>query len=43
MDPFVVLIMEKLRAYFLETRWDLLMVKCLVMMKASNWDYLVLK
>ena len=39
----MVLIMAILKAYFLETHWDLLMVKCLYLMKASNWDYMEVK
>ena len=33
-DPLMVLIMERLRAYFLETRWGLIVVKLLALMKA---------
>ena len=43
MDPLMVLSMASLRAYFLETHWDLLVVKCLDLMKSSNWYYLVVK
>ena len=43
MDNLMVLIKARLRAYFLENHWDLLMVKLLVLMEASNWDYPVVK
>ena len=36
------ILMEILRAYWLETRRGILMVKCLAMMKSSNWDLLML-
>ena len=39
----MVLMLAILRAYCFENHWDILMVKCLVLMKASNWDYLVVK
>ena len=35
--------MEILSDYFLDTYWDILMVKCFALMKESNWDYLVVK
>ena len=43
MDPLMVIMMEIFRDDFLETLWDLLMVKCLALMKASNWDILIVK
>ena len=33
-DPLMVLINASLREYFLETQWDILMLKCLDLMKA---------
>ena len=41
MDPLMVITIEILRYYCLENHWDLLMVKCLALIKASNWDYLM--
>ena len=43
MDPLVVLMVEILRDYLLEVHWDIMMVKCLDMMKASNWNYFMVK
>ena len=43
MDPLVVLMMVRFRDYLLETHWDLLMLKCLSLMKASNWDLMMVK
>ena len=43
MDPLMVIRMAILRDYRLEMYWGLLMVKCLVLMKASNWDILIVK
>ena len=37
----MVLIMEILRDYFLEVHWDILMVKFLDLMNASNWDLMM--
>ena len=39
----MVLVMERLRAYLLETHWDIMTEKCLDLMKASNWDLLMVK
>ena len=35
--------MESLRDYSLDTLLDVLLVKSLALMKASNWDLLILK
>ena len=35
MDPLMVLMMASFRDYLLETNWDLLMVKCLDLMKGG--------
>ena len=43
MGPLMVLMMEIFRVYCMETHWDILTVKYMVMIKASNWDLLVLK
>ena len=43
MGPLIVIILASLRAYFFETHFDLLMVKCLALMKASKWDLLMVK
>ena len=43
MYHLMVLMVTSLRGYLLETHWDLLMVKCLDLMKASNWDILIVK
>ena len=43
MDPLIVTMMARLRAYFLNVHWDILMAKCLDLMKASNCYYLVVK
>ena len=40
MDPLMVLMMATVRAYRFDIHCDIIMVKCLAMMKASNWDYL---
>ena len=37
----MVIMMARFRDYCLEVHWDLLMEKCLALMKASDWDYLV--
>ena len=39
----MVLMMASLRAYCLEVHWNLLKVKYLDLMKALNWDQLVVK
>ena len=39
----MVLMMELLRSYCLETHCNILMVKFLDIMKASNWDYIMVK
>ena len=36
MVPFMVIIIASFRDYCMEVKWDLLMVKCLDLMKASN-------
>ena len=41
MDTLMVLIMASLRDYYLDTHWDLPIVKCLDMMKAPKWYYLM--
>ena len=38
MDLLMVPMMTSLRDYLLENHWDLLMVKCLALMKASNCE-----
>ena len=43
MDPLMVLMMEILSNYCLETHWGIMMVKYLVTMNSSNWDYLFIK
>ena len=43
MDPLMVLMMASLRAYFLGVHWDLPMATRLALMKASNWDLLMVK
>ena len=43
MDPLMVLMMGILQGDFLEVHWDILMVKFLDLMKASNWDYIMVK
>ena len=43
MDYLIVLMMSSLRADWLDDHWYPLMVKCLYLMKALNWDYLVVK
>ena len=43
MDPLTIRTVDRLRAYFFETHLDILMVKCLALMKASHWDYLMVK
>ena len=42
MDPLIILIMEIFRDYLLETQCGLLILKCFDLMKASNWDLLML-
>ena len=39
----MVPMMEIFRGYCMETYWDILMVKCMAMMKASNWNVMMLK
>ena len=41
MDRFMVLMMARLRDYYMETHWDILTGKCMVLMKASKWDVLI--
>ena len=41
MDPFMVLMMESFRDYFLEVQWSILVLKCLALMKVSNCEYLL--
>ena len=43
MDHLIVLMMVRLRYYCLKTHCNMLRVNCLAMMKALNWDYLVVK
>ena len=43
MDPLMVLMMESLSDYCLETHWDLLMIKCLALIDASNWYIMMVK
>ena len=43
MDPLLILIMSSLRYDCLETHWGLLLVKCTVLMMASNWDNVKVK
>ena len=43
MDFVKVITIARVRAYFLEAHWDLLVVKCLAPMKALNWDILMVK
>ena len=43
MYPLMVIMMARLRDYFFETHWDLIMVKSLALIKASNWDYLLVE
>ena len=43
MDPLMVQMMAILRDYLLEVHWDLLMVKLLIMMKASKCDIMMVK
>ena len=42
-DPVIVLMLASLRAFFLEIHLGILMGKCSDLMKAPNWDYLVVK
>ena len=37
----MVLMMEILRVYYLDNYWDLMIVKCLDIMKATNWYLLI--
>ena len=37
------LMMSSLRVSFLGTHWYLFMVKCVALIKESNWGYLVVK
>ena len=39
----MVLMIAIFRDYFLDTRWDLLLVKCFALMRASKWYCLILK
>ena len=39
----MVLMMTNLRDYCLENHKNLLVVKCLALMKASHWDYVMVK
>ena len=41
MYHLMVLFMDSLRDYFFENYGDVLMVKCLALMKVSNWDVLM--
>ena len=41
MDSLMVVMMESLRDYCMETHWDILKVRCMALMKASNWDVLM--
>ena len=43
MDPLMVIMMERLRDYCLETHWDVLMVKCSALIKASDGDIIMVK
>ena len=43
MDILMFLIMESLMDYCLENHWDILLVNFLNLIKASNWDYMVVK
>ena len=42
-DPYMVPMISSLRDYWLKFYCDVLMVKFLALMKASNWDYLMVK
>ena len=39
----MVLIMSNFRYYFMEIHWDILTVNCMDLMKALNWDVLIVK
>ena len=43
MDTLMVLIMIIMRFHCFDTHWDMLMVKCLALMKVSKWYYLIVK
>ena len=43
MYPLMVLMIESFRGYFVETLWNILTVKCMALIKASNWDVLMVK
>ena len=40
---FMIIMITSLRDYSLEPHWDILVVKCMGLMKASNCDYLMVK
>ena len=39
----MILMIASFRDYLMETHWDILTVKCMVMMKAPNWDVLIVE
>ena len=41
MDTLIVLMLESFRVYLLGVHWDTWIGKCLILMKASNWDVLI--
>ena len=43
MDHLMVLMIAILRDHFLLTHWGLLVVKCLALIRASNWDHMMVK
>ena len=43
MGPLMVLMMASLRDYCLKNNWDILMVKCLALMKSPKGDFMVVK
>ena len=43
MDLFMVMMMASFSAYYLETHRYILMVRSLDLIKASNWDILMVK
>ena len=43
MDTLMVLIITSLIYYCFSVHWDILTLKCMDLMKSSNWDLLVVK
>ena len=41
MEPLIIILMASLWGYCLKNHWDLLMVKCLDLMKTINCDHLM--